>query len=184
MNRTSRAPADAAHARGGRRGPARTALAAGVASGLLGATMAVPFAPLLVWNASDSAPVGLYAVAPGMAVHRGDYAIAWLPERFRRLAARRRYLPFEVPLVKKVAAEKGARVCASGNRITVKGSPVALRRGRDLRGRLLPRWKGCLVLARGEVFLLSRNPRSFDSRYFGPVAGKRVVGRAWPLWTR
>src|SRR5690606_18768698 len=40
--------------------------------GLVGAIAIVPPTPRLVWNVSASAPVGLYAVAPGAALARGD----------------------------------------------------------------------------------------------------------------
>src|SRR3546814_5975758 len=43
----------------------RRVTVAGVGITLLGLTMAFPPAPRLVWNASASAPIGLYAVTPG-----------------------------------------------------------------------------------------------------------------------
>src|SRR3546814_1556457 len=48
----------------------------GVGITLLGLTMAFPPAPRLVWNASASAPIGLYAVTPGAPVGPGDMVIA------------------------------------------------------------------------------------------------------------
>ena len=36
---------------------------------------------------------------------------------------------------------------------------------------------------RGEVFLLNADPRSLDSRYFGPLPASAVVGRAQAVWT-
>jgi type IV secretory pathway protease TraF len=63
-----------------------------------------PPAPRLLWNASASAPIGLYRVEPDSVPDRGDWAIAWPPGDVRDLAASRRYLPTGVPLVKRVAA--------------------------------------------------------------------------------
>ena len=61
-----------------RRLGARAALAA-LGIGALCATIAVPPSPRLVWNASTSAPVGLYRVMPSAPVATGDMAVAWLP---------------------------------------------------------------------------------------------------------
>jgi len=56
---------------------------------------------------------------------------------------------------------------------------------RDSRGRVLPTWNGCRVLAVGEVFLMNwQSEDSFDGRYFGPLPASTIVGRADPLWTR
>src|SRR3546814_11532003 len=73
----------------------------GVGITLLGLTMAFPPAPRLVWNASASAPIGLYAVTPGAPVGPGDMVIARVPDPWRMLAARRHYLPANVPLDRK-----------------------------------------------------------------------------------
>lgn len=161
----------------------RTALAA--LAGLTGAiavTLAFPPAPRLVWNVSESAPRGLYAVAPGVNVRRGDMVIARVPLPWRRLAAVRRYIPENVPLVKRVAAGPGDRVCAIGAEIRVNGRRVAVQRAVDGRGRAMPAWRGCVTLERGSLFLLMDAPESFDGRYFGPTSRSDIVGKARLLW--
>lgn len=151
----------------------------------LGLTIAWPPLPRLVWNASASAPIGLYAVSPGTAPGRGDMVIARLPAEARELAARRRYLPRNVPLVKRVAAVAGDTICAAGRMVTVNRKPVAQRRGADAAGRPLPAWQGCIRLAPDTVFLLmAEAPDSFDGRYFGPTPARDVIGKAAPLWLR
>jgi conjugative transfer signal peptidase TraF len=147
-------------------------------------SIAFPPPPLLVWNASASAPVGLYRVSPGAQLARGDMAIARTPSAFRRLAAERRYLPENVPLVKRVAGIAGDRICAIGEAITVNGRRVATRLASDGRGRSMPWWRGCRVLGAGEYFLLMDAPASFDGRYFGISEQADIIGRAYPLWTR
>ncbi len=149
----------------------------------LGATLIAPPAPRLLWNASASSPVGLYAVSPGAEIGRGDWVVVRTPEVVRDLAARRHYLPANVPLVKRVAAIAGQRICASGARIDIDGIPAAPRLGRDPQGRPLPQWQGCRTLARDQLLVLGSAPGSFDGRYFGPVTGTAVIGRAVPLWT-
>lgn len=161
-------------------------LVAGLAIGsvVLGLTIASPPAPRLVWNASASAPIGLYRVYPGGSVKAGDMVAARLPARFRALAAERHYLPANVPLVKRVAAAAGSQVCADGRAILVDGRPVATRQTADPHGRALPRWDGCIRLRGRELFLLMDAPDSFDGRYVGVTEGDDVIGRAVLLWRR
>jgi len=149
------------------------------------ATIAAPPLPRLVWNASASAPVGLYRVAPGAPVARGDMVIARPPGSVRALAARRRYVPADVPLVKRVAGAPGDRICAVAAAITVNGQPVVTRRSHDRFGRPLPWWTGCRTLRDGALFLLmAETPDSFDGRYFGPTSPSDVIGKATLLWRR
>jgi len=151
----------------------------------LGVTIALPPLPRLVWNASASAPIGLYAVSPGAALERGDMVVAWPPVNARQLAARRRYLPSNVPLVKRIAGIAGDTICAVDHEVTVNGRPVAVRRAADSAGRELPAWQGCIRLGPGMVFLLmAESADSFDGRYFGATLAQDVIGRATPLWLR
>lgn len=172
-------------ARRRRRQRARRAALLALGCVCLGVTIAAPPVPRLVWNTSASAPIGLYRVAPGSAVARGDMVIARTPASVRDLAARRHYIPGNVPLVKRVAGVAGDRVCAIGSVVTIDGSPVVRRRPADRLGRALPWWEGCRTLARGTLFLLmARVPDSFDGRYFGPSPASDVIGKATPLWVR
>jgi type IV secretory pathway protease TraF len=45
-------------------------------------------------------------------------------------------------------------------------------------------WEGCRQLDFGEYFVVGTHPRSFDSRYFGPIAETSIIGRAHALWVR
>lgn len=156
--------------------------AAGIA--LLGLTVAQKPPPRLVWNVSASAPIGLYGVMPGAELRPGDMVVAWTPIGVRELAARRRYVPANVPLVKRVAAVPGDFVCAIGEQMVVNGSSIAVRSVRDGRGRPMPWWTGCRALKRSEYLLLMDAPASFDGRYFGPVDTRDIIGNAVPLWAR
>ena len=165
-----------------RRGHCLFAATVGVIS--LGVSSLTHPAPWLVWNASASAPLGLYWITHAQVVSRGDLLLAEPPDPAHRLAAERGYLPIDVPLVKRVAALPGDIVCSAGVAVTINGRQVAERLSADSRGRALPTWEGCRVLQSGEVFLLMEGvPDSFDSRYFGPVAATAIIGRLVPLWT-
>jgi conjugative transfer signal peptidase TraF len=157
----------------------------GLGTAVVVATIVVPPRPRLVWNASASAPVGLYAVTAITTPKRGDMVIAWAPLAMRDLAARRHYLPRSVPLVKRIVAASGDRICAVGAAISIDGRVVASRRSRDAQGRVMPWWAGCMTLRRGMVFLLMRGAvASFDGRYFGPTGSQDLIGKATPIWVR
>jgi conjugative transfer signal peptidase TraF len=172
-------------ARRRRRMLARRGTLLGLGCACLVATIAAPPRPWLVWNASASAPTGLYAVQPGTAAARGEMVIARIPAAVRDLAARRHYIPANVPLVKRVAGVAGDRICAAGDTITINGRRVAVRLATDRLGRSLPRWNGCRTLRDGTLFLLmAETPDSFDGRYFGPTAAGDVIGPATTLWVK
>jgi conjugative transfer signal peptidase TraF len=139
--------------------------------------------PRLVWNASASVPIGLYAVDAIIDVQTGDLVVVRPPEPLARFLADRGYLPRGVPLLKHVAAVVGQTVCRIGRSVTVDAIEIGEARERDSRNRVLPIWQGCRAVAKGDVFLM--NPQSADSldgRYFGPLPAASIVGRAIPLW--
>jgi conjugative transfer signal peptidase TraF len=138
-----------------------------------------------VWNASASVPIGLYRIAPGRAVRPGVLVALRPGASLARFMAGRHYLESGAVLVKPVAAVAGETVCRRGGLVTIGGVPVAVALSVDSRHRPLPVWSGCRRLPVDAVFLLaSAVPDSFDSRYFGPVPRRWIVGRAIALWTR
>ena len=139
--------------------------------------------PWLLWNASPSSPVGLYALTSPARLQVGDTAVAWPPMSARRVAAARYYVPLRVPLVKRVAAVAGDQVCARRGRIFINGQLAAWRKRRDPSGRLMPWWSGCIRLEHGQTFLLSQvGPHAFDGRYFGVTRTGELVARGRLLW--
>jgi len=140
-------------------------------------------APWLLWNASASVPIGLYAVHPVGPLRVGQLLIVRPPTPLARFLAARRYLPMGVPLIKHVAALPGQTVCRLGSTIIVDCTVRAEALDRDTRGRPLPVWQGCHKIAPHEIFLLNIGvPDSLDSRYFGPLPYTTIIGRATPLW--
>jgi conjugative transfer signal peptidase TraF len=136
--------------------------------------------PWLIWNASASVPIGLYAIHTVGALRAGDLVLV---KPLASFLADRGYLPLGVLLVKHVAALPGQFVCRDGHTVSIDVVAVGEARERDSRDRPLPSWQGCRVIAPGQVFLLNaRSADSLDGRYFGPLPGASIVGRAAPLW--
>lgn len=138
---------------------------------------------LLLWNASASAPRGLYLLRPAQPLRIGALVAAQPPAPLARFAALRGYLPLGVPLLKHIAALHGQTVCRLAYAVTIDGHAVATTHARDRGGRALPSWQGCRTLRAGQVFLLNATiPDSFDGRYFGVLSADAITARAEPLW--
>ena len=141
--------------------------------------------PRVVWNASASAPIGLYRIEPLPDPPYGALVAVTPPAPLARWLAERGYLGERVPLLKHVAAKPGQWVCRIGVVVSVDAQPVAVARLADSMGRPLPVWQGCRTLRTGELFMLNPDHTdSMDGRYFGPLPASTVLGRATPILTR
>jgi conjugative transfer signal peptidase TraF len=141
--------------------------------------------PVLIYNASGSAPLGLYYRERRMP-SRGELVIFKPPPGIEQLIMAHDVMPVPVPLLKQIAATDGDEICRSNEpvgAISINGKVVAEVLDEDPRRLPLPSWEGCMRLVDGEYFLLQPHPRSFDSRYFGRVLRCDILGVAHPLWT-
>ncbi len=137
----------------------------------------------LVWNASPSLPIGLYSIRKGTP-SRGDLVLVRLPDWAALIADQYRYLPRNIPALKRVSALAGDRVCRFGGTVIINGTASAKARLFDNLGRRMPQWCGCVTLEMKQVFLLADHPKSFDGRYFGVTKLVDVLGVAEPVWAR
>jgi conjugative transfer signal peptidase TraF len=133
--------------------------------------------PVLIWNASDSVPIGWYWVRK-RPPNIGEIAVISPPGWVRLYASERGYLPADVWLLKPVAAKHPALVCRFGRYVFVNGKLVAKAKDHDRMHRLLPIWKGCQTLKPNRIFVLGQHRDSFDSRYFGPIDQTQISGAA------
>lgn len=140
--------------------------------------------PRFVLNVSDSVPIGLYRLRPAGRLTVTELVAAQPPESTATFLADGNYLPRNVPMLKRVLALPGQTVCREHLTITVNGIAMGVARERDSRGRPLPVWQGCRVVADGEVFLMNwQSADSLDGRYFGLLPANAILGRAEPVWT-
>ncbi len=133
--------------------------------------------PLIIWNASESVPIGWYLVTK----HQpkiGEIGVIKSSEWVQLYASERGYLPQNVWLLKPIFAVHPSIICRLGTHIFVDGKRVAKAKIRDKMHRQLPIWKGCKTLKPDDVFVLAKPRGSFDSRYFGPVKRNQIVGTA------
>ncbi|MFZ5618994.1 MAG: S26 family signal peptidase [Pseudomonadota bacterium] len=167
-----------------RREAVKVIAASGAAIAAIAIVSVVNFAPVLVWNASASAPIGLYQIKRNSSPEIGDFVLVRPDETLAKFIAERGYLPENIPLLKRVAALPGDEICRQSDAILINEVRVANARLRDSFGRESPSWSGCFTLQSDGIFLLNDHERSLDGRYFGATRAKDVVGVAKPLWIR
>ena len=153
------------------------------ATAVLSAIAARPV-PRFLWNASESLPIGLYRLRPAGGLAVTDLVAVLPPEPLATLLADGHYLPRGIPLLKRVLGLPGQTVCRAELTISIDKLEMGVAREHDSRGRPLPVWQGCHVVADGEVFLMNwQSADSLDGRYFGVLPTSAIIGRAEPLWT-
>ena len=141
-------------------------------------------------NTTPSMPLGLYVTSsdPGAPV-----AAICPPEPYASFAIHRGYRTAgrcadgATPLMKPIVAKAGDVVELSQNGISVNGTAVPNTQPltRDSTGRLLTPWNfGRFTVLPGTVWVASsHHPRSYDSRYFGPIPIACIRSRVRALCT-
>ncbi len=174
----------------GARGPlaAVAAIALGAAV-LIGAGKA---SGIRISTTDSAAPAGVYQIV-GHQVRRGELVAACLPITVAKLGLARGYLGsgdcpgHAEPVDKMVGALAGDLVNIEPGWVSVNGVrfPDSATATRDSAGRPLAhvRW-GRRRVAPGQAWLFGINdPRSWDSRYFGPVPLANLRGELKPVVT-
>lgn len=135
-------------------------------------------------NITPSEPVGFYRLVPG-GVERDTLVLLKQPHDLAA-SVLRRYVPMNLPLIKRVAAIPGDLVQVESDGVYVNGVrwPASAPLTHDEEGRpLRPYPFGTYRVPVGQVWVMSNNPRGLDSRYFGPLPAASVFSRLAPLAT-
>jgi conjugative transfer signal peptidase TraF len=148
-----------------------------VAAGVVVATFQLSGSLGLRINTSPSLPMGLYITTADAGANMAEFCPA---EPFATLSIVRGYrdpgacADGAAPLLKPVIARSGDVVEVSSRGISVNGAllPNTAPFATDTKGRHLEAWpSGRYVVAPGMIWVASSyHPRSFDSRYFGPLS--------------
>jgi type IV secretory pathway protease TraF len=150
---------------------------------LAGLCLCATRTPLVLCNLSESLPIGLYrrVHAP---IRPGVIIAFHVPDAGRAYAAKALPARLATSILKPVVATAGAVACADRSGIKVGPRVFGPIAQSDRRGVTLPHWRGCRMLLAGESLVVSvRIHNSFDSRYYGPVPARDVLGVYRPFWT-
>jgi conjugative transfer signal peptidase TraF len=135
-------------------------------------------------NITPSEPVGIYRRAAGGA-ERGALVLLNQPSDFPA-SILGRYVPANIPLIKRVAAIPSDVVETSAYGVRVNGIlwPDSATLTHDQEGRSLrPYPFGIYRVPTGQLWVMSNHPRGLDSRYFGPVPESSVISALVPIAT-
>jgi conjugative transfer signal peptidase TraF len=135
-------------------------------------------------NITPSEPVGIYRRIGG-GVERGALVLLNQP-RDSAASILGRYLPANIPLIKRIAAIPDDLVEVNAKGVRVNGIlwPDSAPLTHDQEGRSLrPYSFGISRVPSGQIWVMSNHPRGLDSRYFGPVAELSVISRLVPIAT-
>ncbi|MCL1603553.1 conjugative transfer signal peptidase TraF [Succinatimonas hippei] len=137
-------------------------------------------------NVSSSLPKGIYLIKnDASAPKKGDLVLSCIPNLYADLAFERGYLTSGkchnkiAPVGKYVAATTGDKVetTLDGiyiNKKLIKNSQAQVK---DAQGREMFRQNINRMLQANEILLLNEKENSFDSRYFGIVDTKLLIGK-------
>ncbi len=150
-----------------------------ISNGLLLAQPFMPHqknAPPIIINETPSMQKGLYVrTGDAQKLKRGEIVAMPMPKNAREYLVGKLGYPADTLLIKRVAALPGDIVCRQTDTVTVAGKALQAK-ARDRHNNALPNWQGCHKLSNEGIFIQGDHPGSFDSRYFGLVSSRALLG--------
>ena len=128
------------------------------------------FSKYLAVNVQSSLPIGIYVIIPAKEVKKNDIVVFDLDKKYDKYYKTRK---IKYPM-KRIVADSNDSLEIKRNRIFVNDETY---------GELLPLGleKPSLKIDKGCYYTLSKQPNSFDSRYFGQVCRKEILYKAYFL---
>ncbi len=139
----------------------------------------IPIQSRLIWNRTQSAPLGLYWLTKQSPIV-GEWALISDKSDEAIWAQNQGYTGPKWPILKRVSATQDDIICRADGQIIVNKSHIATVPSYPQN---LPEWEGCFKLDYDEAFLLNPHPHSLDGRYFGLTNIKDIEGKLIPIWT-
>lgn len=151
---------------------------------------AIPLLPSLIFftmglrlNLTSSMPLGIYKIVKKK-IEIGDTVLFCMSDpRYREMIIARDYIPYGkcaggyAPLLKEVIALEGTRYSVTeegmflNNALVPESRPLQV----DRKGRPMF-WTKSGKVGKDEILVFSSLANSLDSRYFGPVKAKDIIG--------
>jgi len=151
---------------------------------------AIPFG--LTYVATESIPTGIYFSRRYDGSPLSAEAAACFERPYVAWAQGRPYARDDLPLCKLVLGVPGDKVIQRHRDVLIcrpNGSCISAGEvlDTDSQGQPLKRWAPAgqeYVLGPGQYWMGGPHPRSFDSRYLGPISSPLLIKRITPLWTK
>lgn len=140
---------------------------------------------------SHSTVDGYYLVlfSRTLPISAGDYAAVCIPSKFyanfalnHKLPENHTYCDYNTtPLIKIVMASAGDYIFETAQGVRINGRAIPNSAPITEFG-LIPYANTEEKLKKNEYFVMGTNPRSFDSRYYGPIRRLNIIGKAYLIW--
>ena len=125
---------------------------------------------------------GFYFVRPVKHLMRNEIVIFYPPKKAKQLLIKNNWSPKSGLLIKHVMAIPDDTVCYQRNSLWINHKNIAPIYHFYAKGKRLPQYHFCGRLPKDEYLLISTKvKKSFDSRYFGPINKRMILGRATRL---
>ena len=130
----------------------------------------IGFSKYFAVNVQSSLPIGIYLKIPARQIKKNDIVIFDLDKKYDKYYKTRK---IKYPM-KRIVADSNDSLEIKRNRIFVNDESY---------GEMLPLEieKPSLKIAKGCYYTLSKQPNSFDSRYYGQVCKKEILYKAYFL---
>lgn len=132
----------------------------------------------IVYQSTDSMPKGWYVYTPvHFPLERNQIVVFKLTPYWQQYIVEHHWMVPDSLLMKPIVGIPGDKVCVYDHQVWINGQPDVLIVSDYAPGKPLPILNFCRELKPGEYFMMSHHiPRSFDSRYFGPIDQSQMVG--------
>ena len=137
----------------------------------------------IVYSSTASMPAGFYLIIPTKNIAINQIVEAKIPDEYFQFIRSKSWFPNSNSIIKYVVAKEGDIVCVRDNILLINNKEIVSIHVSEGQNNQLPRFAFCGKIDKDRYLLLStRNPRSFDGRYFGLISSSHIRGRAVPIF--
>lgn len=144
---------------------------------------------ILIINVTPSLPRGIYLRVPSATIKNNDLVLICLTDEHKKIGLTREYIAHGTrcngadPLLKLVVATPGDNVTLYEDHLTVNNTILPYPTlSFDSKNRpLTPYPRKAYLNTPGYWLIGTHDKRSWDSRYWGPVARQQIIGKVKPL---
>jgi conjugative transfer signal peptidase TraF len=147
--------------------------------------VSIPLPRVLIYNHTESIPIGWYLILPTHNYEVGDIVAFSAPKEAQKMALARKWIREDDVMLKKIGALEGTKYVIDKNlQFYVDGNYIGPVYQADGEGRPMPVIRGEHIVKTGTFLPVTKNPSSFDGRYYGAVPLSEIEFKVVPILVR